>query len=238
MIKEFWKKFIYALKKLCMITLLVIIMLSLMIKESIAPSLQLSETAINERIYNTMTELLVKEVSDYIKTYGPESSVSAERLVEISDLYDMDLELMLAQAHLESHFGTRGLATITNSVFNVGAYDNGKILCTYEEPNESIEPYARLITKYYLVDNKSVDDLLTTKFVNYKGKRYASNKKYEIKLIEIMNLMSQTTRIDDLLSERYVIKTKLDSLYGISKVEEIVYMAYEYYDDEYFNLKY
>ena len=60
------------------------------------------------------------------------------------DLYDVDIRLVLAQGHLESHFATRGTAAKTNSMFNIGAYDGHsaskqiKNGFGYVDPNYSI----------------------------------------------------------------------------------------------------
>ena len=221
---KYWKRFVQIIKKLGMILLISIILFALMTKKSIAPSVILDEDQKNLLIYNVLTMVLIKEVDSYIKYYGPESNVSAEILVRTCDEYDFDLKLMLAQGQLESHFGTRGLAAITNSVFNVGAFDDGRILYTYEEPNESIEPYVNLIKKYYLV-NKSVNDLLNKRFVNHKGKRYASNRSYERKLRDIISDMSGTD-IDKLLIERQEIGKKINKFVDyIKPIEPMNYLA-------------
>ena len=231
---NYWKKFVQIVKKSGMVLLLSLIIFSLMTKKSIAPIVVLDETQKNTQIYDVLTTILIKEVDSYIKFYGPNSTVSAEMLVKICDQYSFDLKLMLAQGQLESHFGTRGLAVITNSVFNVGAFDNGTILYTYEEPNESIEPYVNLIKKYYLV-GKSVNDLLTKRFVNYDGKRYASNWTYERRLRGIISDMSGTD-LDKLLSERQQIGNKIHKFVDyIKPTEPINYLASTTSKDYYFD---
>lgn len=88
------------------------------------------------------------------------------------------VELALAQAQFESHFGTTGLSPVNNP-FNVGEYDNGTVL-RFNSPQEGINAYYNLMAKNYLND-KTVDELLTN-FVNKNGDRYASNPKYEEKI--------------------------------------------------------
>lgn len=113
--------------------------------------------------------------------------LSPEKIVDVCDANDFDLPLLLAQAHLESCFGMTNRARKTNSVWSVGSYDNGKNACTYANQNQSILPYINLMKRDYLND-KSIDELLTPgNFVNFDGKRYASDKNYENKVKSIRN---------------------------------------------------
>lgn len=113
--------------------------------------------------------------------------LSAEHIVNMCDKYNFPLPLLLAQAHLESHFGTTSRARRTNSVFSVGSYDDGRNIYKPSTQNESVENYIKTIQNYYLCD-KSVDDLLKNGgFVNHLGKRYASDKNYELKIRQTMN---------------------------------------------------
>lgn len=113
--------------------------------------------------------------------------LSAEHIVNMCEKYNFPLPLLLAQAHLESHFGTTNRAKRTNSVFSVGSYDDGRNVYKPSTQNESIENYIQTIQRYYLQD-KSVDELLKNGgFVNYLGKRYASDKHYELKIRQTMN---------------------------------------------------
>ena len=221
---KYWKKFVQIIKKLGMILLITIVLFALMTKKSIAPNSIVTETQYETQIYQALTMILIQKVDSYIKFYGPSSSVSAEKLVRICDEYNFDLRLMLAQGLLESHFGTQGMAAITNSVFNVGSFDNGTVLYTYEEPNESIEPYVHLIKNNYLV-NKSVEDLLQKRFVNYDGKRYSSSWTYERKLRGIIEGM-EGSEIDKLLTQRQQIGAKLHKYVDdVKKLDATNYLA-------------
>ena len=154
-----------------------------------------------QRVYEESTNLLIFAIDEYIKNYAEDSQVCAEQIVNICDEYNMDIKLLLAQAHLESHFGTRGKAAYTNSIFNVGTYDNGQILYRYKHPNESIEPYVSLMKRRYLND-KEINDLLYDSFVNDEGKRFASNSAYENALMKLLELIDTTTIIDSLIIVR------------------------------------
>lgn len=137
-----------------------------------------------ESKFSAARENLAIEVDKYIHSVAPTSSVTALNLIDLCAEYNIDLRLALVQGHVESHFGTKGTASRTNSIFNVGAYDgysaekqmkNG---FGYKHPDYSVEPYLKLITSRYLVDGKSEEDLLN-EFVDKNGKRYASCETYE-----------------------------------------------------------
>lgn len=137
----------------------------------------------------------VNAVKEYMKIaaenqgYNPEDiKLSPEAMVLAADENDFDLPFLLAQAHLESCFGLTPRARKTNSVFSVGCYDNGKNVCKYSTQDDSIVPYINLIKNDYLVDGKTIEDLLQKgKFVNAINKRYASDPYYEGKVKNIRN---------------------------------------------------
>lgn len=137
----------------------------------------------------------VNAVKKYMKIaaenqgYNPEDiKLSPEAMVLAADENDFDLPFLLAQAHLESCFGLTPRARKTNSVFSVGCYDNGKNVCKYSTQDDSIVPYINLIKNDYLVDGKTIENLLQKgKFVNAINKRYASDPYYEGKVKNIRN---------------------------------------------------
>lgn len=154
-----------------------------------------------ESKYYAAREALAIEVENYIKTTAPTSLLNALPLIDLCSKYNIDLCFVLAQGHIESHFGTKGTARKTNSVFNVGAYDGHsaerqkKNGFYYEHPDKSIEPYLKLLTNNYLVYGKSELELLI-KFVDHNEKRYASNKNYESMLQEKYNKLEDTGIIE------------------------------------------
>ena len=137
----------------------------------------------------------VNAVKKYMKAaaenqgYNPEDiKLSPEAMVLAADENDFDLPFLLAQAHLESCFGLAPRARKTNSVFSVGCYDNGKNVCKYSTQDDSIVPYINLIKNDYLVDGKTIENLLQKgQFVNAINKRYASDPYYEGKVKNIRN---------------------------------------------------
>lgn len=141
---------------------------------------------------------LVNEVQNYITTIAPSSNLRGYAIVEECEKYNIDICFVLAQGEIESHFGTKGIAAKINSVFNVGIYDGlsvqeigEKYKCNY--PNESIEPYLKLLNERYLV-NKTEQDLMK-KFVDKDGKRYASNPNYETMISERYKFITENTKI-------------------------------------------
>lgn len=191
---------------------------------SSAANCELMQQLTDEEIYvmsvkKRIHDQLVIQVRDYIKRMAPTSLLNAEVLVTVCEKYDLDITFVMAQALLESHFGTRGKAAKTNSVWNVGTYDNGTILYKYETPNESIEPYAKLLYDNYLLlsdstrNSKNLLHLLQDKgFVNYNGYRFASAKGYENALRKLM------IKID--------METSISMLSGISQLSDDELISY------------
>lgn len=148
---------------------------------------------------------LVDEIDKYIKSVAPNSILNARILLEICEEYNIDIKFVLAQGHIESHFGTKGMALKTNSVFNVFAYDgkNYSQICKkgkYSHPDLSIRPYLELLVNDYMVEGKSEYDLLD-EFVNKNGDRYASALDYESKLNNTFINISDSTNIDELYKQ-------------------------------------
>ena len=160
---------------------------------------QISKKEYSYKIYRENVELLydgaradlVTSIDSIIRTVAPSTCMNGLAILKACEEYDIDLFFVLAQGQLESHFGTKGMAAKTNSVFNVFAYDghsyekiskNGK----YKHPDLSLEPYMKLLKSRYLVNGKTEKDLMI-KYVDCNGKRYASDKNYEDSLIGIYN---------------------------------------------------
>jgi hypothetical protein len=147
---------------------------------------------------------LILEVDRYIKKVSPKSELKSEQLVLLCREYQMDLVFVIAQGIIESHLGTAGKAIITKSVWNVGAYDNGVIANKYNNPNESIKPYLKLLKDKYLIQitrkgdtiQKKIDFLLKDRgYVNCYGRRFATSLDYESQLRNMMLKVSMETSI-------------------------------------------
>jgi hypothetical protein len=155
-----------------------------------------------ESKYDAAREALAIEVDKYINTVAPNADIDALNLIDLCGEYNVDLRLALAQGHVESHFGTKGTAARTNSIFNVGAYDGysaAKQIMNgygYKHPDYSVEPYLRLLTTRYLVDGTTEEDLLEN-FVDSAGHRYASCTTYESMLKSKWDKMDSIANITE-----------------------------------------
>lgn len=165
-------------------------------------------------IYRSMSELhysqskamIVEEIDNYIDSVAPSSCLNGISLFEACDKYDIDICFVMAQAQLESRFGTTGVASKTNSVWNVMAYDGrtakdiNKKGHGFDHPDKSIKPYMELLKNKYLSDKKTEYDLLK-KYTDINGRRYASDNKYESKLSNIYSRIINSTNISKYYKE-------------------------------------
>lgn len=157
--------------------------------------------------YQEKKSQLVRAANSYIDSVAPTSNLTGYAIVENCEKYDLDIIFVLSHAQIESNFGTRGMAAKTNSVFNVGAIDNmpyEKISDRYKysHPDHSIEPYMRLLYANYITNGKTELDLIG-RFVDKKGKRYASDEDYERKLLDLYKQIKQSTDLSLLQGEMH-----------------------------------
>ena len=157
-----------------------------------------------EAVKTKMKDYLIEEVKNYICDMAPNTKLNSEFIVTKCLEYNTDIIFVLSQALLESHFGTKGKAAKTNSVWNVGTYDDGQILYTYSDPNESLEPYLRLINEKYLINITTKGDTIYKDlghlvqdrgYKNYQGARFASARGYENGMRKLMVSINQQTSI-------------------------------------------
>jgi hypothetical protein len=206
-IKSFFKDLLTfnPIKKLIrgFVALMIIFVLSSIISTITETPIYASSSinSIEKKIYyinnvrSKSTGKLIQEVDIYMKAIAPSTKLDATKLVNLCLKYEMNITFVIAQGILESHLGTKGIALYTNSVWNVGTYDDGQIHYTYNDPNESIEPYLKLLKNSYLIKISSSGDTISRPinqliqdrgFTNYKGKRYASSPIYENALRNMM----------------------------------------------------
>jgi hypothetical protein len=140
--------------------------------------------------------LLIKEVKNVFKQFSPKTHISSQLLVESCLKSKIDIVFAISQGLLESNLGTKGKASRTNSIWNVGTCDDGSIKYRYATANHSIEPYLKLLKEKYLV-NKTTDDLLI-RFVSVDGYRYATCLTYEERLSSIKKKIENISNIDEL----------------------------------------
>lgn len=157
----------------------------------IAKTPEMEKSAYILKVREYSDERLISEVGVYMKSIAPNTKIDPKKLVDLCNKYKIDLTFAIAQGILESHLGTKGLASQTNSVWNVGSHDNGRIYCRYNDPNESIEPYLKLLREKYLIRltlagdtiQRDIKNLVYDKgFVNYAGYRFATSPSYESNL--------------------------------------------------------
>ena len=145
--------------------------------------------------YEIARNQLAIEVDNYISSVAPKANIDAFLMIDLCSEYGVDIRFVLAQGHIESHFATKGTASRTLSIFNVGAYDGHSASRQrrngfgYSDPNDSIEPYLQLITNEYMVNGKTEIDLMQN-YVNRLGMRYASNPRYEKMLRSVYKRIS------------------------------------------------
>lgn len=168
----------------------------------------------NYQIYRSRTELamegvrdeIVSEIDNYIDSVAADSGLNGIKLFELCEKYGVDVRFAMAQGEVESHFGTKGMAAKTNIVWNVKTYDGDTLEdikkrgAHFKHPDESIEPYLLLLVNSYFVDGKTEEDMFIN-FVNKDGKRYASNPKYELMVLNIYNRINNETKLKNLLKE-------------------------------------
>ena len=143
----------------------------------------------------------VTEVQNYITSVAPNSNLRGYAVVEQCEKYGVDVKFVLVQGEIESHYGTKGIGAKLNNVFNVGVFDgltHSEInkQYRYDYPNESIEPYLKLLTTRYLVNKLEAD--LMDNYVDVNGKRYASDELYETKFKAKYKYITDNTKIDEL----------------------------------------
>jgi len=199
-------------KKASLITFLFLFlnMTSTMPGGSTGSSAQVIPSKTEEQLYvesvkEKMKSRLIEEVGIYIESHAPASTLTPEHLVDKCLQYDVDIIFVLSQGLLESHFGTKGLAAKTNSVWNVGAFDNQipKNKFWYKTQDESLEPYLKLIKEDYLMAvthagdtiHKDIHDLVIKSYTNYAGKRFASAIGYENAMRKMMINIDMETSI-------------------------------------------
>lgn len=152
-------------------------------------------TELVDTTFQTKVEACRKYMETALKNqnYTWESTdLKPETLVKASMEENFDLPFLMAVAHQESCFGATPRAKRTNSVFSEGSWDNGQNKVTYSDPNESVYGYIDLMNRSYIVNGKSLFDLLVPgEFVNGIGNRYAKDVDYERKIKSLRNRILQ-----------------------------------------------
>ncbi len=160
--------------------------------------------AVGKEIIRCIDEYINVVVKNHAKSSKASSPISGKSLFEQCMKYDVDVCFVLAQAQLESHFGTSGQSVITKCVWSVGAHDNRSTDdmkrrgLTFSNPNESIRPFLKELTSNWMGGDTTEYDLMKS-YINKDGKRYASDLQYEEKLTCVYNKIKNNTRIYELM---------------------------------------
>lgn len=182
-------------------------------------------------IKDRVNSKLVEEVEKYLHKTAPGTRINSELLVSLCDKYEMDVSFVLAQGILESHMGTKGLAAQTNSVWNVGTYDDGQIKHRYKHPNESIEPYLKLVKEKYLIKITSSGDTIEKNiiqltrdrgYINYRGLRFATSPTYESSLRKYILEINMNTEISTYQGIKELKDEEFLEFFSPSKVDSVL----------------
>lgn len=147
-------------------------------------------------IKDSIENELINEVSKYISKQAPKSNKFIPKyLVHAGLTNNIDICFMMAQAQIETCFGTTGAGreSARRSMFGV-------IQKHYDSYDNAISHYIEILKKYYLVKGRTEQHLLV-KYVTGTGGRYAGNPRYEIELTTAYNHIKRTTNIYSLQEE-------------------------------------
>lgn len=137
-------------------------------------------------------KILVDEVQQYIDRISPKSNLLiANYIVDYSLEYNLDICFVLAQTQIETHFGALGVGRSTSRYSLFG------VCKSYTNYDNAVKDYCRLVRTSYLGTVKTENDLMK-KYVTLSGKRYASNRKYEVSLRKLYKKIKNTTKIYEL----------------------------------------
>lgn len=151
---------------------------------------------------------LIAKTKEYIAKYQKsESPLDAEMLVKVAQKNNFPLDLILIQAHTESHFCTNGRAVQTKNCWNIGNVDAGDTKATDCQDGTSIclNDYEKGLGLYiYYMTSchfHEGEKITTQKFFDRNfsiirkgskicgqiGARYATDVKYREKLSSILH---------------------------------------------------
>lgn len=143
----------------------------------------------------------ISEVDTYINKYAPRSKMTGEHIVISCIDADFDITLLMAQAHLETHFGQ---ANSRNNVFGLAKK-------RYEHPDSAVVDYINLMQSRY-IKNRTVDEALKSN-LNVEGSSkyyYSELASYTNHVSSIRNKIIKTTNIETLFEEISIINRNIN----------------------------
>jgi hypothetical protein len=155
-------------------------------EDDVAVDLTQQADTIRQQRINACSEYMAYALENQGYTMDS-TGLKPETLVIAAEKTNFDLPFLMAVAHQESCFGATSRAQRSNSVFSEGAYDDGRDVIRYSDPNESVMGYIDLLRTDYDLDNgKTIYDFMQPgQFVNNDGNRYAQDRGYEAKIASI-----------------------------------------------------
>jgi len=161
--------------------------------EHVNKALSTQVDSVNKKIaLENCTVVLTEEVNSYIESkIGRKINTHdiSKHIVKESLDNDIDICFVLAQAEIETAFGTTGIGKSRRSMYGV--------YITFKSHNHSTSYYIDLIKKNYLGTKKTIHHLMKN-FVNLNGHRYSSDKNYEGKLKKKYLEIKNNTKISKL----------------------------------------
>lgn len=158
---------------------------------------KLNQIILPDILKDSVKNELINEATKYIAKNTNKANENLPKLiVEYGLANNIDIIFMMAQTQLETIFGTLGAGRETSrkSLFGVASKK-------YNNYNDAIEDYCRILKKYYLTKNRNEQYLLRN-YVTRSGSRYAENPNYEKELYLAYKSIKRNTNIKD-LQEKY-----------------------------------
>lgn len=148
---------------------------------------------------NKIKKELVEEVDKYIHKKTKKKKFHkdiSEHLVEVALKNNFDIAFAMAQAEIETCFGTAGIGISRRSMYGV--------YITYKDYNASTDYYIDLVKRKYL-GNKKTFQQLANNYVTLGGARYSKNPKYESIFKSAWTNIKSNTKISRLQAQYYEI---------------------------------
>ena len=155
-----------------------------------------SRTTLNNNVSDTLKKKLVAEVHEYIKNTAPNAhNTISEHLVNHCLEHNVDICFVMAQTQNETNFGTMGVGRESSRRSLFGVYKK-----SYVDYKAAISDYFYILKGSYLVKGKTEQDLMKN-YVNSRGARYASDRKYEVNLRKSYSNIKNNTNIHKLQNQ-------------------------------------
>ena len=152
--------------------------------------------------YNAVKNDLANEVDKYIKSVSKRSRMTGQTIVDKCLEYNYDIGLLMAQGHLETHFGA------ANKNLNVFGIKNKR----YSHPDHAVDDYIRLMQSRYII-NRTPEQLIASNFKLENGKgHYAGHASYGKTIGKFRNRIMNETMIYELFIKCQKLKNKRDSI--------------------------